>query len=254
MLKRRFPCFALLRTLLIKLSFLLLLSPVAFAQPKVYSYNQPGNPCYFSYLCFTRDSDYSSIKKPFIFILGKEGQSVNHMFEEDTLKNSSLFQDYKFIYLPNKGIDARNKLGCIESFVNLLTEGYHYGHVNLFFQVNDKSITDSDLVANGLKRVFKSIRYYNEKATISKQSDTPKNVSEDFKETAIVEGVNLVSKHTKPNAKHPQGGIVKKEAPVHISNLVLVDPSSGKATRIGRKRNESGELIRYSKKSGEEIK
>jgi large subunit ribosomal protein L24 len=74
------------------------------------------------------------------------------------------------------------------------------------------------------------------------------------KETAIVEGVNLVSKHTKPNAKHPQGGIVKKEAPVHISNLVLVDPSSGKATRVGRKLNDKGELVRYSKKSGEEIK
>jgi len=74
------------------------------------------------------------------------------------------------------------------------------------------------------------------------------------KETAIVEGVNLVSKHTKPNAKHPQGGIVKKEAPVHISNLVLVDPTSGKGTRIGRKLNENGDLVRYSKKSGEEIK
>jgi large subunit ribosomal protein L24 len=72
--------------------------------------------------------------------------------------------------------------------------------------------------------------------------------------TAIVEGVNLVAKHTKPNAKRPQGGIVKKEAPVHISNLVLVDPSSGKPSRIGRRLNDKGELVRYSKKSGEEIK
>ena len=74
------------------------------------------------------------------------------------------------------------------------------------------------------------------------------------KERAIVEGVNIMSKHTKPNAKNPQGGIVKKEAPIHISNLMLVDPSSGKATRIGRKVNEKGKLVRYSKKSGEEIK
>ena len=74
------------------------------------------------------------------------------------------------------------------------------------------------------------------------------------KERAIVEGVNLVSKHTKPNAKSPQGGIVKKEAPVHISNLMLVDPSTGKATRIGRKLNDKNALVRYSKKSGEEIK
>jgi large subunit ribosomal protein L24 len=71
---------------------------------------------------------------------------------------------------------------------------------------------------------------------------------------AIVEGINLVSKHTKPNAKSPQGGVVKQEAPVHISNLMLVDPSTGKPTRIGRKLNGSSRLVRYSKKSGEEIK
>jgi len=71
---------------------------------------------------------------------------------------------------------------------------------------------------------------------------------------AIVEGVNLVSKHTKPDAKNPQGGIVKKEAPIHISNLMLIEPSTGKPTRIGRKLNEKGKLVRFSKKSGEEIK
>jgi large subunit ribosomal protein L24 len=71
---------------------------------------------------------------------------------------------------------------------------------------------------------------------------------------AIVEGVNMVSKHTKPNAKSPQGGIVKKEASVHISNLNLIDPASGKPTRIGRKLNSEGKLVRFSKKSGEEIK
>jgi len=74
------------------------------------------------------------------------------------------------------------------------------------------------------------------------------------KQRAIVEGVNMVSKHTKPNAASPQGGIVKQEAPIHISNLLNVDPSSGKATRIGRKLNDKGKLVRYSKKSGEEIK
>ena len=71
---------------------------------------------------------------------------------------------------------------------------------------------------------------------------------------AIVEGINLVSKHTKPNAKHPQGGIIKQEASIHISNLQIVDPSKGKATRIGRRLNNSGKLVRYAKKSGEEIK
>jgi len=74
------------------------------------------------------------------------------------------------------------------------------------------------------------------------------------KNKAIVEGVNMVSKHTKPNAKAPQGGILRKEAPVHVSNLMLVDPTSGKPTRVGRKLNDKNKLVRYSKKSGEEIK
>jgi len=71
---------------------------------------------------------------------------------------------------------------------------------------------------------------------------------------AIVEGVNVVKKHTKPNAKHPQGGIVEKELSIHLSNLMLVDPKTGKPTRIGRRLNDDGKLVRYSKKSGEEIK
>ena len=74
------------------------------------------------------------------------------------------------------------------------------------------------------------------------------------KNRAVVEGVNIVSKSTKPSAKYPQGGIVKIEAPVHISNLNLVDPKSGKPTRIGRKLNDAGKLVRYSKKTGEVIK
>ncbi len=74
------------------------------------------------------------------------------------------------------------------------------------------------------------------------------------KSRAIVEGVNIVTKATKPNAQHPQGGLVKMEAPIHVSNLSLIDPKSGKPTRIGRRRNDEGKLVRYAKKSGEEIK
>jgi len=74
------------------------------------------------------------------------------------------------------------------------------------------------------------------------------------KQRAIVEGVNLVKKATKPNAQNPQGGIVEQEAPIHISNLQVLDPKSGKPTRIGRKADAKGKLVRYAKKSGEEIK
>jgi large subunit ribosomal protein L24 len=74
------------------------------------------------------------------------------------------------------------------------------------------------------------------------------------KNRAIVEGINLVKKHTKPNAKHPQGGIIEQEAAIHLSNLQVVDPSTGAPTRIGRRLNDKGKLVRYAKKSGEEIK
>ena len=69
----------------------------------------------------------------------------------------------------------------------------------------------------------------------------------------IVEGINMVSKSTKPSAQNPQGGIVKQEAPIHISNLSLIDPKSGKATRVSIK-HEGKNVIRIAKKSGEEIK
>ena len=71
---------------------------------------------------------------------------------------------------------------------------------------------------------------------------------------AVVEGVNMVSKSTKPSAKHPQGGIVKMEAPINVSNLNLIDPKSGKPTRVGHRINENGVKVRYSKKSGVEVK
>ena len=72
------------------------------------------------------------------------------------------------------------------------------------------------------------------------------------RDRAVVEGVNIVSKHTNPNSAHPQGGIIKQEASVHISNLNLIDPKSGKATRVGY-RVQDGKKVRYAKKSGEEI-
>lgn len=73
------------------------------------------------------------------------------------------------------------------------------------------------------------------------------------KQRAIVEGANIVTKATKPTAQHPQGGLIKKEAPIHISNLNLIDPKTGKPTRIALKRGD-GKCVRIAKKSGQEIK
>jgi len=72
------------------------------------------------------------------------------------------------------------------------------------------------------------------------------------KERATVEGLNVVKRHTKPSATEPQGGIIEKEAGIHISNLMVV--VKGQATRVGRKLDASAKLVRYSKKTGEEIK
>lgn len=73
-------------------------------------------------------------------------------------------------------------------------------------------------------------------------------------EKALVEGVNIVTKHLKPSATNPNGGIEKIEAPIHLSNLMLVDPANGEITKVGRKVNEDGKLQRFSKKTGEFIK
>lgn len=73
------------------------------------------------------------------------------------------------------------------------------------------------------------------------------------KSRVMVEGVNIVSKHTRPTQQYPNGGIIKKEAPIHVSNVMPVDPKSGNGTRVGRK-DDNGKSVRYSKKSGEIIK
>lgn len=74
------------------------------------------------------------------------------------------------------------------------------------------------------------------------------------KRRALVEGANMMTKHSKPSAGKPEGGISKVESYIHISNLMLIDPASGKPTRVGRKLNEKGKLQRFSKKTGEIIK
>jgi len=73
------------------------------------------------------------------------------------------------------------------------------------------------------------------------------------KSRALVEGVNFIKRHTRPGPKNQQGGIIEKEAPVHISKLMLIDPQTDERTRIRRQRLENGVRIRISVKSGEQI-
>jgi len=74
------------------------------------------------------------------------------------------------------------------------------------------------------------------------------------KNKAIVDGINIITKHSKPTKNNPDGGIIKEAAPINISKLMLIDPKTSEPTRVGRKRNEKGKLVRYSKKTGEVIK
>ena len=74
------------------------------------------------------------------------------------------------------------------------------------------------------------------------------------KSRVLVEGVNIIKRHTKPNATYPNGSIVPKEAPIHISKVALLDAKSGKPTRVGKGVDKAGKSIRISKKSGEVIK
>ncbi len=74
------------------------------------------------------------------------------------------------------------------------------------------------------------------------------------KNRAYVEGINMLHKHTRPSNENPQGGILKQEGPVHVSNLMLVDPKSGEPTRVGRQRQEDGSIVRVARSSGETIK
>jgi len=111
-------------------------------------------------------------------------------------------------------------------------------------------------------------RKYNKQQKLHiKKSDTVKVISGNHrdktgkvleilpsKRRAIVEGINMVTKHIKPSASNPEGGIQKTEAGIHISNLMLIDSATGEPTRTGRKRDDNGKLKRYSKKTGEFIK
>jgi ferric enterobactin receptor len=156
-----------------------------FGQGREYSFNSPGNICYFKYLYFAPDSNYSEIKRPFIFTLSSENMTVRETMSNDTLKNSQMFRNYCFVYLPNKGTTPMEKLGCIRALVDLLTYNYKYGKSNLFFRVNDTVITSNDLSLSGLKTIFKNIRLNSElKNNLAERTDTA-GIITDFHETIV---------------------------------------------------------------------
>lgn len=155
-----------------------------FAQ-KEYDFNLPGNVCYFQYVCYSPNNDYTSVKRPYIFVLGQAEESAQDVFAKDSLKDRPQFFNYKFIYIPNRGGNSKHRLACVTALVSLVTFGYNYGHGNIFFQIYDKEITQADLIENSLSSSFKTIRINNQNKDSLLANTTQKTLSEDFKENVV---------------------------------------------------------------------
>jgi ferric enterobactin receptor len=145
--------------IVLALSILFLILNKPSAAQNVYTLNYPGSTCYLTYISFTRDGNYSVIKKPFIFILGEENQTAQQLFDLDTLKKSATYINFQFIYVPNMGATPKDKLNCIETLAGSITNNFLFGHANLFLQINDKRIMQSDVILYGLKNVFGKIKF-----------------------------------------------------------------------------------------------
>jgi ferric enterobactin receptor len=151
-------------------------------QGREYSFNSPGNPCYFKYLCYTADSNYTLIRRPYLFILGEENVTPHETMDKDTLRKSQKFRNYFFVYLPNNGSTPLEKLGCTEALVDLLTSNFRSGKrkgTNLFLQVNDTLVNRNDIASVGLDKLFSSVRLDLEQKYLTERvSDTLGPLSE----------------------------------------------------------------------------
>ncbi len=161
-------------------SLFLLMLETSFAQ-RNYEFNREGNPCFLKYICFAPNDNYQDSKRPYLMLLGKPGQDAQSAFEQDTLKNLPQFYNYLFVYVPNRGNTSGEKLQCFGALSSLLTFSYTYGNKNLFLQINDPTITPSEVNASDLTR-FNSVRLSNKKIGISDSTITNNSITSDFKE------------------------------------------------------------------------
>jgi hypothetical protein len=188
MQKSRNSYASLIRCTLIQLFLILNCFSLLYGQGREFSFNTPGNSCYFKYVCFVADSNYSLIRRPYIFILSDENVTPEETMARDTLKNSLHFSNYFFVYLPNTGSTPFEKLGCTEALVDLLTSNFRYGKSrksNLFLQVNDTLITRDDIVSVGLNNIFSTVRLNLEQKYLHFEPDDSVPPLAEFKEVAV---------------------------------------------------------------------
>ena len=184
MLKKMFS-FSSVSYFFLLLFFLLLNLQVAKSQYHVYDFNTKGNVCYFQYLKFAPNNEYVSIKRPFLFIMGASNETVYQMFDRDSLRNKSQFSNYLFVYLPNRGGNAQEKLQCLDGLGSLLSYNYMYGHSNFFFQIYDNEINESDIHSLGYDYLFKSVLINRINIDSLNSKTTQLSIQEAFKESII---------------------------------------------------------------------
>lgn len=146
------------RIICLTLFLLSYINAIAQNEYKEYEFNRSGNVCNFKYICYSPIGEYGNYKRPFIFILAKEGQSAKEAFEKDTLKKMSSFANFMLVYVPNQENNSIRKLYCLEALVSLNTMQYLCGIENTFLYIKDTSIHVLDIKGVSLNRVFKSIR------------------------------------------------------------------------------------------------
>jgi len=161
------------------------LSSKVFAQNteyKEYEFNMQGNVCNFQYICYAINGDNTFGKRPYIFVLGKDGETALETFKTDTLKNLTSFFNYMFVYIPNKGGTANNKLFCFEALTGMLTSQYKYGRENIFLYIYDSQINQVDISSLSVNNIFKTIHFTN--------APSSAKVTEVFKENSAAYDVN----------------------------------------------------------------
>lgn len=160
-------------------------------QHRDYTFGRPGSVCHFSYLCYAPNGNYYSQARPTILVLGQENDSLLKIFKNDTLVNIPDFQNYLFVYIPNRGGSSSEKLNCIPGLASLVTYNYSYGYKNVFLVINDPSITKSDIEDSRLNYLFHNIKLSETKADISEyQIDSSQAITNLFKETIYQVGEN----------------------------------------------------------------
>ncbi|NVN93700.1 MAG: TonB-dependent receptor [Bacteroidetes bacterium] len=165
--------------------FLVLNLQIAKSQYHEFDFNTKGNVCYFQYLKYAPNIEYSSIKRPFLFIMGAPNENVYQMFDKDTLRMQHQFSNYLFVYLPNRGGNTKEKLQCLDGLGSLLSYNYMYGHANFFFQIYDNEITESEIHSLGYDYLFKSVRINRINTGSILQDTTHISAMDAFKETVI---------------------------------------------------------------------